>query len=72
MTTLVLSALADAPRLLNKLARYWDDFLTGVEEARAMAALYRELAGMSEAQLAAHGLKREDIPRAVMAHFERP
>jgi hypothetical protein len=72
MTTLVLSALVDrTPGLLRRLADYWNDFVTGIEEARAMAALYRDLAGMSETELAARGLKREDIPRAVIGASDR-
>lgn len=70
MTTLV-SALAGTPRLLHRLVRYWSDFATGIDEARAMASLYRDLASMSEAQLAALGLKREDIPRTVVTRFQR-
>ena len=35
-----------------------------------MATLYQDLAGMSDRELAAHGLKRQDIPRAVIAAFD--
>lgn len=68
MTTLVHSSLpATAPRLLHRLFGYWTDFLTGIEEARAMALLYQDLAALTDRELAARGLKREDIPRAVLA-----
>ena len=68
MTTLVHSSLSGtAPRLLPRLFRYWTDFLTGIEEARAMALLYQDLAALTDRELAARGLKREDIPRAVLA-----
>ena len=71
MTTLALSALINStPRLLTRMLDYWTEFLNGIEEARAMAALYRNLAGMSDRELAARGLKRQDIPRAVLAAFE--
>jgi hypothetical protein len=72
MTTLVLSTLFDTtPRLLNRLSRYWTELLTGIHEARAMALLYQTLAGLSDRELAARGLKRQDIPGAVLAAFNR-
>jgi uncharacterized protein YjiS (DUF1127 family) len=72
MTTLALSVLINStPRLLTRLLDYWTAFLNGIEEARAMATLYQDLAGMSDRELAAHGLKRQDIPRAVIAAFDR-
>ena len=68
MTTLALSALIDAtPRLLTRLLRYWTEFEAGIEEARAMALRYQTLAALSDRELAARGLKRQDIPRAVLA-----
>jgi hypothetical protein len=70
MTTLALSTLIDAsPRLLEQLARYVSEFLAGIEEARAMALRYQTLAALSDGELAARGLKRQDIPRAVVAGF---
>jgi hypothetical protein len=71
MTTLVLSALLDpTARLLNRLGRSWTEFLTGIHQARAMALLYQALASLSDRELAARGLKREDIPGAVLAAFD--
>jgi hypothetical protein len=68
MTTLALSALINAtPRLLERLARHVSDFLAGIEEARAMALRYQTLASLSDRELAARGLKRQDIPHAVVA-----
>ena len=70
MTTLAHTApLGTAPRLFSRLLGYWTDFLTGIEEARAMALLYQDLAALTDRELAASGLKREDIPRAVLAAF---
>jgi hypothetical protein len=70
MTPLILSALFDpVVRLFNRLGRSWTEFLTGIHEARAMALLYQTLAGLSDHELAARGLKREDIPGAVLAAF---
>ena len=71
MTTLALSALINAtPRLLERLARHVSNFLDGIEEARAMALRYQTLASLSDRELAARGLKRQDIPRAVVAGLD--
>jgi hypothetical protein len=71
MTTLALSTLINPTlRVLTRMLGYWTELLTGIEEARAMATLYRNLAGMSDSELAARGLKRQDIPRAVLTAFE--
>ena len=67
MTPLALSALIDtAPRWLSQLGRYWTEFSNGIEEARAMALRYQTLAALSDPELAARGLKRQDIPRVVL------
>jgi len=71
MTPLVLSALlAGASRLAERVLHYCAEFLDGVEEARAMALRYRMLAALSDRELAARGLRRTDIPRAVLASVE--
>ena len=70
MTTIALAALIDtAPRWLGRLGRYWTEFSNGIEEARAMALRYQTLAALSDPELAARGLKRQDIPRAVLGVF---
>jgi hypothetical protein len=67
MTTIALAALFDtAPRWLSRLVRYCKEFSSGIEEARAMALHYQTLAALSDPELAARGLKRQDIPRAVL------
>jgi hypothetical protein len=67
MTPLAPSALiAIAPRWFSRVARYWTEFSTGIEEARAMALRYQSLAALSDRELAARGLKRQDIPRAAL------
>ena len=67
VTTLALSALIDiAPRWFSRVGRYWTEFSTGIEEARAMALRYQTLAALSDRELAARGLKRQDIPRAAL------
>jgi hypothetical protein len=40
-------------------------FFSSLAEAQATAKHYEYLSGLSDAQLAVHGLKREDISRAV-------
>jgi len=71
MTPLVVSALlAGASRLAQRLLHYGAEFLDGIEEARAMALRYRTLAALSDRELAALGLRRADIPRAVLASVD--
>jgi hypothetical protein len=70
MSTLTLSSLLDTTlHLLGRVLRTWIGFLTGIQEARAMALLYQDLAALSNRELAARGLKRQDIPRVVLAAF---
>jgi hypothetical protein len=72
MTPIALSALlAAAGRLLDSFGHYLDQLLDGIEEARVMALRYRTLAALSDRDLAARGLTRSDIPRAVLASVER-
>ena len=71
MTPLALSALlAGASRLEERLLHYGTELLDGIEEARAMALRYRTLAALSDRELAARGLRRVDIPRAVLASVD--
>jgi hypothetical protein len=68
MTSLALTTLLDTtPRLINRLFGFWAEVICGIAEARAMALLYKELAALSDRELAARGLLRSDIPRAVLA-----
>jgi uncharacterized protein YjiS (DUF1127 family) len=70
MSTLVLNhIIRRTPALLHRLNQRISDFLDGIGEARAMAERFKSLSRMSDEQLAAHGLKREDIPREVLAAF---
>jgi hypothetical protein len=69
---LALSALISAAaRLLKKLADHGSEFLAGIAQARAMALRYKDLSGLTDRELAARGLRREDIPRAVLAASDR-
>ena len=68
MNVLIVAELLGAgARMLARLRRYWSELAAGVEEARAMALLYRDLAALSDRELAACGLARQDIPRAVLS-----
>ena len=70
MTTLVLNHIVRrTPALLQRLNQRISDFLDDVGAARAMAERFKSLSRMSDGQLAEHGLKREDIPKAVLAAF---
>jgi len=68
MTTLALSRLIhDTPALLQRAGDRIQGFLVGIEEARAMAQRFKTLSRMSDAELASRGLKRHEIPQAVLA-----
>ncbi len=72
MITLALSTLLQtSPRRFGRLFERCSAFLAGIEEARAMALRYDALAQLSDSELAARGLERPDIPRAVLASFGR-
>jgi len=67
MTTIALSQLVhEAPAFLQRLGRSFSELFAGIEEAREMAHRYKTLSQMTDAQLAARGLKREQIPQAVL------
>jgi hypothetical protein len=72
MTAFSLSALLEtAMRLLGELVHAWTEFLSGIRRAHAMALRYQTLSGLSDRELAARGLTRQDIPGAVLAAFHR-
>ena len=67
MTTIALSQLVhQTPALLSRISQRFADFLAGIEDARLMAQRFKTLSQMTDAQLAARGLKREEIPQAVL------
>lgn len=72
MSTLALNQLIrGTPAFLSRLSQSVSDFIDGIGEARAMAERFKTLSRMTDAQLAERGLKREDIPQAVLASFTR-
>ena len=67
MTTIALSQLVhQAPAFLQRISQRIAAFFEGIEEAHQLAQRYKTLSQMTDAQLAARGLKREDIPQAVL------
>jgi hypothetical protein len=65
MSTLVLTARTGAshrPRFFRMIS----EFLEGIRLARAMAHQYDVLSRLSDGELARRGLRREDIPQAVV------
>jgi hypothetical protein len=67
MTTIALSQLVNrAPAFLARISQRFSDLLAGIDDARVMAQRFKTLSQMTDAQLAARGLKREEIPQAVL------
>jgi hypothetical protein len=54
------------PRRRNGFFRPLVEFFDGIRLARAMAHRYDVLSRLSDAQLAASGVARQDIPRLVV------
>ncbi len=67
MTTIALSRLFhQTPALLERVAQSVSAFFEGLDDARLMAHRFKTLSQMTDAQLADRGLRREDIPQAVL------
>ena len=67
MTTIALSQLiTGTPAFLTRLGQHVSSFLDGIGEARTMAEQFKTLSRLSDTQLARRGLKREEIPQAVL------
>ena len=72
MTTIALSQLVhQAPAFLQRISQRIAAFFDGIEEASLMAHRFKALSRMTDAQLAARGLKRADIPQAVLDYSVR-
>jgi hypothetical protein len=65
MTTIAL--INQTPAFLHKVEARIRDFVSGINEARTLARRFDQLSRMSDAELAQHGLKRNDIASAVLA-----
>jgi hypothetical protein len=66
MSTLALPGSPGETRRRNSFFRLFTEFLDGIRLARAMAHRYDVLSRKSDAELAAAGIQREDIPRLVV------
>jgi hypothetical protein len=73
MVTLTLASLTRENGLVPAVKKLWHgagnalaSIFEGIEEARAMATRYDDLSRLSDAELAARGLARSDIPRVVI------
>jgi hypothetical protein len=53
--------------LVSGVVKFFVDIVAGICEGRELAARYRLLQNRSDAELATLGLRREDIPRAVVS-----
>jgi hypothetical protein len=72
MTTIALSQLIHrTPAFLARIFQHITAFLDSIEEARLMAHRFKTLSQMTDAQLAARGLRRENIPQAVLDFRDR-
>jgi len=52
---------------LRTFFRTLSDLFDGIREGREMELRYNELSRLSDAELARQGIKREEIPNAVLA-----
>jgi len=66
MTTLTSTLRGDSAPL-RTFFRSISDLFEGIREGREMAQRYNELSRLSDAELSRQGIKREDIPNAVLA-----
>ena len=67
MTAIELNHTKPSFGLLRRIGQRISDFLDGVTTARTLADRYRTLSHMSDKQLAERGIKREQIPHAILA-----
>jgi hypothetical protein len=68
MTTIALSHLVqETPAVLHRVGHAFRALFDGIQDARTLSHRFETLSRMSDADLAARGLKREDIPQAVFA-----
>lgn len=65
MNTMVLTGRTGASRR-PRFFRVISELLEGIRLARAMAHQYEVLSRLSDGELARRGLRREDIPQAVV------
>ena len=66
MSTLILTDEGHGSGRVSRFFRPAAELFTGIRLARAMAHRYDVLANLSDAELGARGIKREDIPSIVV------
>ena len=67
MITIALSQTVHrTSAFLQRLGRRFSALIEGIGEARQLANRFKALSQLTDAQLAARGLKRENIPQAVL------
>jgi uncharacterized protein YjiS (DUF1127 family) len=63
----IVTIIHGTPAFLARLGRGFLNFYARIQQARLRAQTFEALAGLSDAQLAQRGLKREEIAYAVLA-----
>jgi uncharacterized protein YjiS (DUF1127 family) len=72
MTTIALAQIVhDVPAALRRFSQRLSELVAGIDEARLLATRYKALSRMTDAQLADRGLRRADIPQAVLNYSVR-
>jgi uncharacterized protein YjiS (DUF1127 family) len=72
MTTIALAQLvSDVPAFMARVGQRLREVFAGIDEARELAARYKTLSRLTDEQLAERGLKRADIPQAVLDYSVR-
>lgn len=67
MTAIALQLPSGRAHSRRGFARFFLDLVDGFREAQEVSERYRQLSHLSDAELAAHGLRREDLPRIAFA-----
>ncbi len=66
MTTLTLPRPTRESNGFRGLVRFFSDIAAGIRDGHDMATRYERLRFMSDAELARHGLTREQVPAAAV------
>lgn len=72
MSTLTLPAGHNSGSFFHNVLAVLATFVAGVRDGHAMARRYETLSRMSDGQLAALGLRREDVPQAASKAVAKP
>jgi len=72
MSTLTLPARRSSGAFFHNVGAAVANLVAGVRDGHAMARRYETLSRMSNGQLAALGLRREDVPQAASQAVAKP